>query len=168
MHSFKDNAGQVWQIDLTFEALERVFEDTKIDLLAPHEGTPPLASALTFDLRKLYYVLRSLLTPQRMARGLETDAFAAQIGGKAIADARAAFLDEWQCFFQTSGLIDAATGLAQERRLRGLIRTAAAKRIEAEAEKVDVDLLIAGPGKPSGDLPGSVESQTSAASPSEN
>lgn len=165
MHQFSDKNGKAWQIEITFEAILRVQAETNVDLLDPtgkqsDDQYPSLMHALTYDLRRLYFVLRALLRPEWEPAGPEAD-FARAIGGQAIAAAKSAFLDEWLDFFRQAAEADKAAALESQIDLIATARTVATARVKDTAANVKKE-LTAGPGSKSGDSPESSGSPTSA------
>lgn len=148
MRTFTDNANRTWKIELTLDAFERVFQQTaddtheSIDLLDPLEGKPPLITRLDLNLRLLFRVLRALLAPQIEAAKIEAADFAQAIGGKASADARAAFMEEYAFFFREDGREHFAKAIETQTSLTRKNIAAAAMRIEARARRIDIEKVL--------------------------
>jgi hypothetical protein len=101
MPQFQDTTGAAWKIDLTVDDILRVKEETdgEVNLLSPHSGEPPISARLTEDVELFCDVLYALLKPQLDAQQLDARAFAARLGGTALANANDAFLEAWIDFF---------------------------------------------------------------------
>lgn len=164
MQTFTDKTGKRWSIELDFDAILRVQAEAGVDLLDPTGGKtdkyPSLMHALTYDLRQLYFVLRSLLKPQ-WGQAEEAD-FARAIGGQTIAAAKTAFLEEWLDFFRQAAETDKAAALESQIDLIATARKVAVEQVAIQARAVK-ETLTAGPGNTPGSSPALSESETSAA-----
>lgn len=106
MASFKDKTGDLWTLEITYQDVLRVREVTeknsgrRIDLLKPHEGSPPASALLASDLDMFCDVLHTLLETQLKAASLGMLDFVGRLGGQELCDANDAFLEAWTDFFQ--------------------------------------------------------------------
>jgi hypothetical protein len=124
MHSFTDNTGRVWQVEITIGAVKRVKGILSIDLLSPEDGEPPLLQRLHRDTMLLIDTIFALLKPQAEAAEVSDLQFAEALGGEAAYAAYQAFMEELRDFFQDFRRVDLAALIEKQQAL-----------VTAEAEK---------------------------------
>lgn len=100
MQTFKDNQKRKWSIELTLYSIQRIFNETQIDLLAPEVY---LAQAAIHPLL-FASILPVLLEDQLKERGIETqEQVLKAFSGKVYFDAEEAFYKELMGFFLAAG-----------------------------------------------------------------
>ena len=100
MQTFRDNQKRKWSIDLTLYSIQRVFDETQIDLLTPEVY---LAQAVIHPLL-FATILPVLLEDQLKERGIETqEQVLKAFSGKTYFDAEEAFYRELMAFFLAAG-----------------------------------------------------------------
>lgn len=174
MKLFRDKERREWTVDVTVATLRRIRDLAGLDLANPHQGDPPPIVRMDSDVSLLVDVLFAACKPQADAAGVDGEHFAAVLGGRALADARSALMQDLTLFFQESGRDDVARLMEAHERLMG--REVAANVASLDLEKIDaafeavmakkakqiageierLDLRILGPSSPS--VPASSES----------
>lgn len=108
MAGFRDCKGAEWQIEFDALMLERIRNETNIDLAdvtgGGYEaiGAVPDQAAACGDVTKLVRVLRIICESAWQAKAISGDAFSKLIRGESIATARAAILGGAADFFPAS------------------------------------------------------------------
>jgi hypothetical protein len=100
MKTFKDAANRTWTIAVNIAAVSRVRKLLDVDLLAPHEGEPPLVARLHGDVVLLVNVIYVLCKPEADALKVTDEQFGEAMGGEAAYLAYEAFMEEWADFFR--------------------------------------------------------------------
>jgi hypothetical protein len=117
MHSFKDNKGRCWDIELTIGAAKRVLELLKIDLLQPETGDPPLLQRIGSDEILLVDTVFVLIKPQADIQAIKDEDFGAALDGRAALDMQKAFYDELIDFFRSRGRTDRETAAVKQKEI---------------------------------------------------
>lgn len=116
--AFRDNTGREWSVEMTIGAAKRVKRTLDgVDLLALHEGEPPLLTRLDLDLELLVNVIYVLVKPQADAAGVSDEAFGEALGGEAILAAHDALMEALADFFRGLARTHLATAIQKQRAL---------------------------------------------------
>lgn len=98
MKTFRDNEGREWRIALDLYAIQRIYNETQIDLLMPEAYLAQVT---------IHPLLFAEILPVLLEEQLEPDTTKEQIlkrfSGKPYFDAEAAFLKELVDFFHRAG-----------------------------------------------------------------
>lgn len=94
MHTFKDNQGREWTVEITVAAIKRVRGLAGVDLMEVLEGSNGLIEKLVRDPVLLCDVIYAACKPQADERQISDEAFGASMAGDAIEHATAALLEE--------------------------------------------------------------------------
>jgi hypothetical protein len=94
MHTFKDNQGREWTVEITVAAIKRVRGLAGVDLMEVLEGSNGLIERLVRDPVLLCDVIYAACKPQADERQISDEAFGASMAGDAIEHATAALLEE--------------------------------------------------------------------------
>ena len=94
MHTFKDNQGREWTVEITVAAIKRVRGLAGVDLMEVLEGSNGLIEKLVRDPVLLCDVIYAACKPQADEREVADEAFGASMAGDAIEHATAALLEE--------------------------------------------------------------------------
>lgn len=149
---------KLWTVALNIGAVKRVkslltIDGKPLDLLQPHEGTPPLIERLTDDPILVVDVLWVLVMDEAKTADISDEQFAARLGGDGFCRAWEALQDELIDFFQKLGRPEAArvieaqkkvvakTSAAMNRKV-GDLEAAALRMIEQKEGELDVNQLI--------------------------
>lgn len=119
MKLFRCKERRDWTIDVTVATLRRIRDLAGLDLANPHIGDPPPIIRMDGDVSLLVDVLYAACKPQADAAGVDSEHFAAVLGGQALADARKALMDDLVLFFRESGHEDVARLLGKHEELIG-------------------------------------------------
>lgn len=150
MHTFKDNGGREWTVEVNVAALKRVRGLTGTDLMQVVEGTGGLIERLIRDPVLLCDVVYTVCKPEADQRGVSDEEFGRAMAGDAIEHATAALLEELVSFCPsprdrrnlgrvltaTKGVMDKARELV-EKRIDRLVEGGELERI-AEAAMASV------------------------------
>ena len=152
MHSFKDNAGNSWDVEITIGSVKRVRSLLDVDLLNLDSGDPPLLTRLG-EIELLCDVIFALLKPQADERNITDEEWAAGMGGEAILSAQGAFYAELADFFLGLGQKHLATAVTtQKRMVEAAVEAAEARLAEVDVEKEVGEIFgtqsTASPGSP--------------------
>lgn len=98
MAGFQDDAGNLWQIDITFGSLLRVKKECGFDLLELF-SSPQAAQRLSSDPQLLLDVLVSLLRPQLDELGVTPAAFADGLRAEQVQEAMCALFEALPDYF---------------------------------------------------------------------
>jgi hypothetical protein len=163
MHTFKDNGGREWTIEVNVAALKRVRGLTGTDLMQVVEGT--LIEKLIRDPVLLCDVVYAVCKTEADQRGVSDEEFGRAMAGDAIEAATAALLEELVSFCPsprdrrnlgrvltaTRGVMDKARDLV-EKRIDRLVEGGELERI---AEAALASAALPTPGPSSGAAPAS-------------
>jgi hypothetical protein len=100
---FRDGEGRTWQLGFNMAAVKRLRDQAGVDLLALHEGTPPLIMRLKTDAVLLWHVLYTLLRPAAEARSVSEDQFLEAADADVSRAAEEAFWSSLTDFFRRWG-----------------------------------------------------------------
>src|SRR5687767_1850112 len=117
MKTFQDNAGRTWTVQVNVDAIKRVRDLAKVDLLEVVEGK--LIERLVSDPILLCDVLYCVCKVEADAQGISDGDFGRAMGGDAIDGATAALLEELVGFFPQGRRKVLAKALAKLRNLEG-------------------------------------------------
>ncbi len=123
MHTFKDNAGQEWNVEITVNTIRRVKSALQIDLMGLI-GDRAFVDKLVGDPETLVNVVYVVCKPQADALGVSDEQFGERMGGDSLDDATSALLESFIDFFPS--------------RKRPILRAAMGKLKEIEAGMLDV------------------------------
>jgi len=137
MKTFTDNAGRTWTVQVNVDAIRRVRDLAKVDLLEVVEGK--LIERLVGDPVLLCDVLYCLCKEQADAQGLADVDFGRGMGGDAIDHAATALLEELVDFFPQGRRRVLSKALAKLRHLQ----TAALTAVEARLDSPELDQRLA-------------------------
>jgi len=138
MHTFTDNAGREWRLEITIGTVRRVRDLLEVDLLALDQGDPPLLTRLELDLMLLVDVIYACLKPQADEADVTDEQFGEALGGDGVSAAHSAFWAALADFTQSAGQTHMAAAI---RKLQALVTRAteeAVRRIDAK----DVDQIV--------------------------
>lgn len=161
MKTFKDSAGDEWEISINVGSIKRVRDLLKVDLTAVethHNGIPLVAALSGLDVLFLVDVICALCRPQLKARDMSDEEFAERLEGDVIASAQLLFLEEWHAFFQSLNRTEATRMIRAGMKL---VETAVAK----VTRKVDKAMETATELLNADELDGQDLSQTATESP---
>jgi hypothetical protein len=155
MKTFTDNAGRTWTVQVNVDAIKRVRDLAKVDLLEVVEGK--LIERLIADPVLLCDVLYCLCKPEADARNLCDSDFGRAMGGDAIDHATTALLEELVDFFPQGRRRVLSKALAKLRKLEETALAAVEARLDSpELEKrLAAELARIEPGSLSGSAPAS-------------
>jgi hypothetical protein len=139
MKQFTDSTGRAWQLTLTVGAIKRVKGLLGADLLALHEGDPPLAARLATDVVLVCDVLYAILKPDLDQAGISDEAFGQRLAGAAIAAAYEALCEELCDFFRSLGRTELVKVIQTQRAVVRQVVEAAERRIDG----LPIEALIA-------------------------
>ena len=149
---FTDSKNRTWTVEITFDAIRRVRAELDINLANIVDGEPPLLATLQSDPILLIDTICAIVKPQLDEAGVTTEQFGQALGGKAIADANAAFWKALADFFREAG--ETAKSKAIEKQLE--IVQQAMSQMEREINALDPPQLIPDqPGNRSSNWPAS-------------
>lgn len=165
MHTFKDNGGREWTIEINVSTLKRVRGLTGTDLMQVVEGAGGLIERLIRDPVLLCDVVYAVCKPEADQKSVSDEDFGRAMAGDAIEQATAALLEELVSFCPsprdrrnlgrvltaTRGVMDKARDLV-EKRIERLVEGGELERI---AEAALSDAPPSTPGASSGDAPAS-------------
>lgn len=117
MHEFTDKDGHKWAVDLNVATMKRIRDLAKLDLANPETGDPPAIVRLDTDIILLVDVLCASILPDLERAGVSDEDFGRRLGGRAIADARAALFAELRAFFLELGRKDLAHLIDKQNRM---------------------------------------------------
>ncbi len=157
MHTFKDNQGREWTVEITVAAIKRVRGLAGVDLMEVLEGSNGLIEKLVRDPVLLCDVIYAACKPQADEREVADEAFGASMAGDAIEHATAALLEELVDFCPsprdranlgrvlkaTRDVMDKARDVV-ERRIDDLIDGGALERAVLEAVPPTVEAAAGG------------------------
>lgn len=130
MQTIRDKDGRAYDLSLNIQSYRRVKQDTGIDLTltqSPGPSGQPLIVDLFGSAIVLLDVLWSIVRPNAQKEKVSRDTFEAGFFGPAFVEARQAFIEELELFFQTLGRDDEAEMI---KAVPGAERTNLAKIIE--------------------------------------
>jgi hypothetical protein len=157
MHTFKDNQGREWTVEITVAAIKRVRGLAGVDLMEVLEGSNGLIEKLVRDPVLLCDVIYAACKPQADERQVTDETFGASMAGDAIEHATAALLEELVDFCPsprdranlgrvlkaTREVMDKARDVV-ERRIDELIDGGALERAVLEAVPPKVEVAAGG------------------------
>jgi len=152
VQAFADNTGQQWTLELTIGAAKRVRRLVDVDLLALHEGDPPLLTRLELDLELLVNVIYAIVKPQADAAEVSDEQFGERLGGEAMLAAHGAFMEALADFFRGLGRTYLVTAIEKQQALIDR----AIQEADGRIGKIDVEKVIGQAfqdGKPSPSSP---------------
>jgi len=97
MHSFTDNEGREWHLEVTINDVRRLRRDVGVDLVEVVTGD--LAERLRNDVVLLCDVIYALCADQAEKAGVSDEGFGRALAGDVIDDATRALLEELADFF---------------------------------------------------------------------
>ena len=138
MKTFKDTSGREWTLAITIDAVKRIRDLLKIDLLDLFGGEPPLLTRLDTDVILLCDTIFVALKPQADTAGVSSEQFGAALGGDAIIAARDAFMEALSDFFQSLRRPEVVKAISKQTELV----TAAVKLAGERIENLDVPTML--------------------------
>jgi hypothetical protein len=155
MKTFQDTSGHEWTLAVTIDAVKRIRDTLKVDLLDLFGGEPPLLTRLDTDVVLLCDTIFVAIKPQADAAGVSSEQFGAALGGDAIIAARDAFMGALADFFQSLRRLEVVKAISKQTELV----TAAVKLAGERIENLDVPKMLSQTfGDPSTSWPASSES----------
>jgi hypothetical protein len=100
MKTFRDNQGRPWELAMTIGAAKRIRSRLGVDIMALHDGTPPLVERILGDLALQVDLVYVCIEPQVRAAGITDEQWAESMGGGPMAEALEAFWQEIIDFFR--------------------------------------------------------------------
>ena len=116
MHSFADNAGREWRLNVNVSTLTRVANDTGIRLDKLFESKLSGLEQLLSDPAKLVEVLWSLCETEAKRGEITPEQFGAGFAGDALESAANALIDEVILFFPSAPKRALATTIVEKAR----------------------------------------------------
>jgi hypothetical protein len=167
MKTFSDNAARTWTVQINVDAIKRVRDLAKVNLLEVIEGK--LLERLISDPVLLCDVIYSVCQPQADSQSLTDVDFGRAMAGDAIDGATTALLEELVDFFPQGKRRVLAKALVKLRKLE----TAALAAVEARLESQEMERRMAAqlaelalePPIPPGSLSGNVPASSGASIP---
>lgn len=138
MSAFKTNTGQTLVIDITMDAVKRVKAALGVSLPDLTEGAPPLITRLEVDIELQVDVVYWLVKPALDAASISPEAFAASLGGRAIADLHDALMEALVDFFRMLRRPQMAAAVLKQMD----VVKAAQSRQQAMLDKLDVEEIV--------------------------
>jgi hypothetical protein len=137
MRTFADNAGRTWTVQINVDAIKRVRDLAKVNLLEVVEGK--LLERLISDPVLLCDVIYSVCKPEADAKSLTDVDFGKAMGGDAIDGGTTALLEELVDFFPQGKRRVLAKALAKLRKLE----TAALAAVETRLDSPELEKRMA-------------------------
>ena len=131
MKAFKDSTGREWTLSITIDAVKRIRDLLKIDLLDLFGGEPPLLTRLDTDVILLCDTIFVAVKPQADTAGVSSEQFGAALGGDAIIAARDAFMEALSDFFQSLRRPEVVKAISKQTELVAAAVNLAGLRIES-------------------------------------
>ncbi len=138
MKTFTDTSGREWSLAITIDAVKRIRDLLKVDLLDLFGGEPPLLTRLDTDVVLLCDTIFVALKPQADAAEITSEQFGASLGGDAIIAARDAFMEALADFFQSLRRPEVVKAISKQTELV----TAAVKLAGERIESLDVPKML--------------------------
>lgn len=129
MQTFLDNAGRTWTVSINVDAIKRVRDLAKVNLMEAVEGE--LLERFLSDPILLCDVLYCLCKPAADALGVTDEHFGQAMAGDAIEGATTALLEELVGFFPSRRRAVLAKAVAKLRSLEQMVLTAANQRLDS-------------------------------------
>lgn len=129
MKIFTDNAARTWNVQINVDAIKRVRDLIRVNLLEVLDGA--LLDRLSSDPILLCDVVYAVCKPQADAQDISDTQFGQAMGGDAIDAAADALLEELIDFFPKSRRAVLKTALAKLRKLQGVALEAVQVRLES-------------------------------------
>ena len=155
MKTFQDTSGHEWTLAITIDAVKRIRDTLKVDLLDLFGGEPPLLTRLDTDVILLCDTIFVALKPHADAAGITSEQFGMALGGDAIIAARDAFMGALADFFQSLRRQEVVKAISKQTELVTAAVKLAGERIENLAVP---EILSRTFGDPSSSWPASSES----------
>jgi len=154
MKTFKDNAGRLWQVEITTDTVKRVHGLLGVHL-AIETLSGDLMDRLVDDPVLLCDVLYAVCKPQADEAGVSDEEFGRAMAGDVIAQATDALLEELVGFFPQGRREVVAQALAKSRKLRGIAIDWATKRLAGDEIETELKRRLEAAGERSGNSPAS-------------
>jgi len=154
MKTFKDNAGRLWQVEITTDTVKRVHGLLGVHL-AIETLSGDLMDRLVDDPVLLCDVLYAVCKPQADEAGVSDEDFGRAMAGDVIAQATDALLEELVGFFPQGRREVVAQALAKSRKLRGIAIDWATKRLAGDEIESELKRRLEAAGAGSGSSPDS-------------
>ena len=154
MKTFVDNAGRTWTVQINVDAIKRVRDLAKVDLLEVVEGK--LIERLIGDPVLLCDVLYCVCKPEADAQSINDSDFGRSMGGDAIDGGTAALLEELVSFFPQGRRKVLAKAMEKLAKFEATVLAAVEAKLESpELEKsLATELQRIESGSSSGNAPG--------------
>lgn len=136
MKTFTDNAARTWTVQVNVDAIKRVRDLTRVNLLDVVDGK--LLEQLTSDPILLCDVIYSLAKPEADARSVSDVDFGRAMGGDAIDAATTALLEELVDFFPSARRAVLAKAMTKLKKLQATALAA----VEARLDSTELDALM--------------------------
>lgn len=162
MHTFNDNKGRTWSIDVNVTSIRRVRDLVKVNLYAVGEQGSTVLDDLRGDPVLLVDVLYCLCRPQADQQGVTDEQFGEAMAGDAVDDATAALLEDVSDFFPKARRAVMHRVLTATRALEEKASRAVVAKIDADlaSGKLERDIGLTPPesSDSAGSSPGSSDS----------
>lgn len=153
MRTFTNNTGRTWTVTVNVNAIKRVRDLAKVDLLQVVEGK--LIEQLVSDPVLLCDVIYALCKPEADAQGVSDVDFGRSMAGDAIDGATTALLEELVGFFPLGQRKVLAKALAKLRKLEATALAAVEARLDSNELEEAMEKQLRPPGNSSGSVPAS-------------
>lgn len=144
MHSFKDNAGDEWQVKVHAMALANVEQSLGVSFSSPGDDDGPLMQVI-YNPIFAFKVLFLLCESQAKSRNLTDEQFSERLVGDTFAAARECLLNAIADFFPDASRRDAAKSLVRTmfEAERMLVSKASAKLAAVDMDKLTDEVINA-------------------------
>jgi hypothetical protein len=175
MGQFKDAQGRTWDVEVNGGTIKRCLKNLGVDWGKPmgepgrkaDDDLPPLLRYCE-DVAFMVDTLWLVCLPQANQRGVNDEAFGELLGGEALAEASAAFLDGLTDFFRQIGRTEIPAVIATQRRIVSESVAAVTSALEHEEVNALIDREVATLGRSCADLLRSPAESRPSATPTPN
>lgn len=152
MHSFTDNHGRTWSININIAAVKRVRSAMDIDLLDAVGGE--LLTRLADNIVMLVDLVYFLVKPEADNAGVSDEQFGEALAGPALDDAANAFMAELADFFPEAKGRVLRKAIAKVRQVETRAAEVAEQRLEDPLLAAKVESILLKSGESSGGAQG--------------
>jgi len=142
MKTFNDNAGRTWTLAINVDAIKRVRDLVKVNLLEIADGK--LVDRLVSDPILLCDVIYALCKPEADQRTISDSQFGAAMAGDAIDQATTALLEEVVGFFPQARRKVLAKAMAKLKTLQQTVLDRAEAKIDSPELERELQKLLNG------------------------
>src|ERR1043165_2163580 len=148
MHTFKDNAGRTWTVAINVDAIKRVRDLAKVDLVESIEGK--LLERLASDIILRCDVIYALIKPDADAQNVSDADFGRALFGDALDLATDALMEELVDFFPKRRRSVLGKALSKLTELESKALTLAEKKLDSVNVDAALESALANAGNSSG------------------